>query len=160
MWRQFGAAIDTLERAIDACPEALWSDGARQPPFWYMVYHTLFWLDLYLSNSPEGFAPPAPFTLGELEDGVMPDRTYSKAELRSYLEHGREKCRRYIAGLTEEAAGKDLTFWSSRRNTIENLLYNLRHVQHHAAQLYLILRQVTDSTPGWVGATKLELGRP
>jgi uncharacterized damage-inducible protein DinB len=33
----------------------------------------------------------------------------------------------------------------------ELLLYNVRHVQHHAAQLSLILRQTTDSAPGWVG---------
>ena len=31
--------------------------------FWYVVYHALFWLDLYLSGAVEGFAPPAPFTL-------------------------------------------------------------------------------------------------
>jgi len=32
----------------------------------------------------------------------------------------------------------------------ELLLYNMRHVQHHAAQLNLILRQKVDSAPGWV----------
>jgi hypothetical protein len=32
----------------------------------------------------------------------------------------------------------------------ELVLYNLRHVQHHAAQLNLILRQVVDAAPGWV----------
>jgi hypothetical protein len=35
------------------------------------------------------------------------------------------------------------------------LLYNLRHVQHHAAQLNLILRQAVDSAPGWVGRAKI-----
>jgi hypothetical protein len=38
------------------------------------------------------------------------------------------------------------------------MLYNLRHVQHHAAQLNLILRQVTDSAPDWVGRTPGDLG--
>jgi uncharacterized damage-inducible protein DinB len=32
----------------------------------------------------------------------------------------------------------------------EMLLYNLRHVQHHAAQLNLLLRQQTGGAPGWV----------
>src|SRR5262245_27628986 len=157
IWKQFGAAIDMIENAIVACPDTLWGDRSRRAEFWYMVYRTLFWLDLYLSGSPDGFAPPAPFTLGELEDGVLPDRVYSKRELRAYLEYGREKCRRVIAELSDDAARKELVFWSARRNGIENLLYNLRHVQHHAAQLNLILREVTDSTPGWVSATKREL---
>jgi len=157
IWSQFGAAIDMLENAIDACPDALWGDPTRPQPYWYMVYHTLFWLDLYLSNAPEGFAPPAPFTLSELEDGVMPDRVYSKDELRTYLEHGREKCRRSIAELTDEAASTELVFWSARRSTIENLLYNLRHVQHHTAQLNLILRQTSHPVPKWVSKAKSAL---
>jgi uncharacterized damage-inducible protein DinB len=36
----------------------------------------------------------------------------------------------------------------------ELLLYNMRHVQHHAAQLNLILRQKTESAPGWVARAK------
>src|SRR5437868_4335107 len=66
LWQQFGAAIDMLENAVVACPEQLWSDRAQRPEFWYVVYHTLFFLDLYLSGAVAGFAPPAPFTLDEL----------------------------------------------------------------------------------------------
>jgi len=36
----------------------------------------------------------------------------------------------------------------------ELLLYNMRHVQHHAGQLNLMLRQETDSAPGWVCAAE------
>jgi uncharacterized damage-inducible protein DinB len=32
----------------------------------------------------------------------------------------------------------------------ELLLYNMRHVQHHAAQLNMLLRQTTNSAPRWV----------
>ena len=75
--QQFGAAIDMLENALLACPDELWADRSKQPEFWYLVYHTLFWLDLYLSDSAEGFAPPAPFTLGELDPaGPLPERVY------------------------------------------------------------------------------------
>jgi hypothetical protein len=73
VWRQFGAAIQMLENALLACPDALWSDDSRPPPVWYSVFHALFYLDLYLSDGVEGFTPPAPFTLGELETDVLPD---------------------------------------------------------------------------------------
>ena len=44
LWRQFGAAIDTLQNAIDACPEELWQarlwyESDLQPEFvefWYL----------------------------------------------------------------------------------------------------------------------------
>lgn len=152
LWGQFGAAIDTLDRAVAACPEDLWDDRGRRPEFWYVVYHTLFYLDLYVSGSAEGFSPPAPFTLDELDPaGVMPPRAYTKRELQAYLRHGRAKCRAAIMGLTDEGARRRCAFaWGDEFGYAELLLYNMRHVQHHAAQLNLLLRQATASAPGWV----------
>lgn len=94
IWKQFGASIDMLENAIRACPETLWGDRSQKPEFWYIAFHTLFYIDLYLSESAAGFAPPAPFTLDEMDErGLLPERVYTKEELQGYLEHGREKCR-------------------------------------------------------------------
>lgn len=154
IWQQFGAAIDMLENAILACPEEVWSDSSRQPRFWYVAYHTLFWLDLYLSDSLEGFAPPPPFKLDEIEAGVIREQAYTKDELQTYLEHGRQKCRTVIANLTDEKAAGRCGFEWVEVSTAELLLYNMRHVQHHAAQLNLILRQTIDSAPGWVSKTQ------
>jgi len=155
VWQQFGAAIDMLERAITACPGPLWGDRTRQPEVWYLAFHTLFWLDLYLSGPAEGFAPPAPFTRVELDPaGILPDRVYTKEELLTYLAHGRRKCRETIAGMTAARATERHAYAWGEASMAELLLYNMRHVQHHAAQIYLILRQTTDSAPGWVGRTK------
>src|SRR5215216_1970388 len=94
-----------LGNAVRACPDELWGDRGRRPEFWRVAYHTLFYLDLYLSGTAEGFAPPAPFTLDELDPaGVMPDRVYTKAELLDYLERCRAKCRATVGALTDEAA--------------------------------------------------------
>lgn len=155
IWQQFGAAIDMLENALLACPDELWSDRSKQPEFWYVVYHTLFFLDLYLSDSVEGFVPPVPFTLDELDPaGLLPEHPYTKDELHTYLEHGREKCRATIDALTDEKARQRRRFEWLDINNAELLLYNMRHVQHHAAQLNLILRQTTDSAPRWVARAK------
>jgi hypothetical protein len=150
-WQQFGAAIDMLENALLACPEEVWSDCSRPWEFWYVVYHTLFWLDLYLSGSVEGFAPPVPFTLDELDPaGLLPERVYAKDELRTYLEHCRKKCRATIEALTDEKVGQLCSFPWGEVSFAELLLYTMRHVQHSAGQLNLVLRQKTDSAPRWV----------
>lgn len=151
LWRQFGAAIDMLENALLACPDELWGDRSRQPEFWYVVYHVLFFLDFYLSGTAEGFHPPAPFTLDELDPaGVLPERVYTRAELRAYLQHGRAKCRATIEALTDEGAGRRCGFERPDVTVMELHLHNLRHVQHHAAQLNLILRQAAGTAPHWV----------
>jgi hypothetical protein len=155
LWYQFGAAIDTLEGVILACPDELWSDRSQRPEYWYLVYHTLFWLDFYLSESPEGFAPPAPFTLEEMDPaGVIPERPYTKDELRTYLAHGRRKCKAKIETLTDEQAQQRFRSGRMDFSIVELLLYNMRHVQHGAAQLNLILRQKTDSAARWVSRAK------
>mgnify|MGYP000846837217 FL=1 len=154
LWKQFGASIDMLENAIKHCPDELWDTPSL---FWYFSYHTLFWLDHYLTLEPETFAPPAPFTLSEFESATMPERVYKKEELLTYLEYCRTKCHSLIASLTDETANQ---LWKNeyRSFTIfELLLYNMRHVQHHAAQLNLLLRQGINDAPRWVSQTKKTL---
>ena len=151
LWQQFGAAIDMLDNAIVACPEAVWSERDVEPEYWYLTFHTLFWLDYYLSDTFEGFAPPAPFGLEEMDPaGVLPPRVYSQAELRAYLQHGRRKCRTRIEGLTDTTARARFRQNWMDFSAVELLLYNMRHVQHGAGQLNLILRQRTNSAPRWV----------
>ncbi len=159
LWSQFGAAIDSLDAAIVACPDDLWSDRSRRPEFWYVAFHTLFWLDAYLSPSLDGFAPPAPYDLTEMDpEGRMPARVYTKDEMREYVAHGRRKCRAAIAALSDEGAREPRRLGSKAMGTaLELHLYNLRHVQHHAAQLNLVLRQATDSAPRWIAKPQDEL---
>ena len=71
-----------LENAIKDCPEKVWGKVIGLKEFWYIAFHTLFFLDLYLSASDKGFRPPAPFTLDEMDErGLLPDRVYTKEEL-------------------------------------------------------------------------------
>ncbi len=155
IWSQFGAAIDALENAIRACPDDLWYGQNDDWSFWYRVSHTLFWLDFNLEASPDTFSPPEPFGLEELDPaGVIPDPPYSKEQLLSYLSYGRRKCRSMIEAMTAERAGQRYEMGRIDITIGELLLYNLRHVQHHAAQLNLILRKETDSAPGWTFTAK------
>jgi hypothetical protein len=157
LWQQFGAAIDMLDNPLRACPEEIWGNRTQQPEFWYVAYHTLFWLDLYLSGSVEGFAPPAPFGLTELEWGGLPDRVFTKDELRTYLAHCRRKCQATIEALTDERAARPFRFPWGEMSFLELLLYNMRHVQEHAAQLSLILGQKLGWEAEWVSRARNEL---
>jgi len=108
-----------------------------------------------LSGSLDGFAPPAPFTLDEIDPaGILPERVYAKEELLSYLNHCRKKCGNVLESLTDEKANSLCKFTWLELSFAELLLDNMRHVQHHTAQLNLILRQKTDSAPRWVARVK------
>lgn len=165
LWRQFGAAIDMFGGALRDCPEALWEKRLweDQPDqwvasgfsaYWYLCYHTLFWLDLYLTGAEEGFAPPEPFDLVEMEANEALPRTYSKEELLGYLDICRQRCHDTIFALTGEAANRLCRFAWGELPFAELLLYNLRHVQEHAAQLQLFLGQQAGRSAGWASSAK------
>jgi hypothetical protein len=155
LWKQFGASIDMLENAITMCPDAHW-DNEKQ--FWYNAYHCLFWLDYFLTLEPSKFLPPKPFTLSEFDpSGTKPERAYSKAELLSYLQTSRQKCHRLIASLNDELLNQRWVNEYRNYSVFEILLYNMRHVQHHAAQLNMLLRQEINHAPKWVWQTDINV---
>jgi hypothetical protein len=159
LWRQFGAAMDMFENALRACSAELWDRRmwVQYPEFsefWYVAFHTLFWVDLYLDGAVDGFQPPAPFPTSELEAGALPPRQYSQDELLAYLEHCRRKCRETIAGLTDEKARRICKFPWGELCFAELLIDNLRHVQEHGAQLSMFLGQQQDSDACWLAQTK------
>lgn len=162
LWSQFGAAIDMFGNAVRACPDDLWQErlwvDAEIPAsseFWYVAYHTLFWLDFYLSETSENFSPPPLFTLSELDpSGLMPDRVYTKKEIETYLDYGRIKCRERIENLHDE-----MTLQQVRHNWLdmtiaELLLYTMRHVQEHEGQLSMLLGRNGISPSSWVSRAK------
>ncbi len=176
LWRQFGAAIAMLENAVMACPASLWRERLWRerpdrplpswfPPefseFWYLAYHTLFWLDVYLSGArEEDFAPPAPFIWTEGDPAVSPERPYTKEDLRVYLATLRRTCHTTLSALTDERAHQAVSHYAWTRGEavsfLELQLYNVRHVQEHAAQLSLFLGQhgIPDAALAWVARAK------
>lgn len=155
-WQQFGAAIDMLADAINLCPDSLWTavlwkdpDGEEYGQFWFVAYHTLFWLDLYLTGYSKGFAPPAPFIRG-----ALPEKPYTKDQVLSYLAQCRRKCQSTFEALTDEKARQICTFDWIETSYLEVQLYNLRHVQEHAAQLNLLLGQYDVPGLDWVTQAK------
>lgn len=158
--RQFEASIRMFEDVVRRCPDSLWTkslwvDGSMPPgfaDFWYVVFHTLFWLDLYLSGAVEGFVPPAPFTLVELDPaGVLPERVYDRAELLAYIDHCLRKNRTVIDEMTEDQAQRLCSFPWGEVPFAELLLDNMRHVQEHGAQLRMFLGQQEGLQARWLG---------
>jgi hypothetical protein len=156
LWQQFGAAIDMLEDAIRLCSDQLWTavlwkdtDDVRYSQFWFVAYHTLFWLDLFLTGSQEGFVPPPPFIRG-----ALPEQPYTKEQILAYLGQCRSRCQSTIGALTEEKAHQRCVFEWMQPSFLELQLYSMRHVQEHAAQLSLVLGQHDVTGFDWIASAR------
>lgn len=168
LWSQFGAAIDMLEHALLACPPSLWRTRLWNTPppsefppsfseFWSVTFHTLVWLDVYLSGAPkEEFVPPAPFAQGEVDSAAArPEQPFTREELSTYLTMVREKSQMRLLHLTNEQACQTVSYpWAEGKavSFFELQLYNLRHVQEHVAHLSLFLGQhgISSEILAWV----------
>lgn len=152
IWSQFGASLDMLANAIVMCPDEHWD---TEIDFWYSSYHCIFWTDYYLTLEPSSFDPPKPFTFSEFDPtGKKPERTYTKEEVLDYWEHCRQKAFQLIAGLTIEKLNERWINEYKNFSVLEILLYNGRHIQHHSAQLNMLLRKTINKAPSWVSQAK------
>ena len=156
LWKQYGAAIDTLDDVIGLCPDELWTavvwdddEAPQYGQFWFIAFHTLSWLDLFLAGSREAYVMPAPFIRGGL-----PDQPYTKEQVQGYLVHCRETCRTTIEGLTDERARQVCTFPWMEPTYLELQLYCMRHVMEHAGQLGYFLGRNGVVGMDWVAAAR------
>jgi DinB superfamily len=157
LWNQFGASIDMLINVVSNCPDEYFLDNKR---FYYIAFHSTIFLDYYLTIPPKDFSPLLSFTQKDPEDrpkeaidDLIPDKFYSKQEIVEYLKQSREKCRELIESLTDEKLKERFKEGNEPQDMdypiLEILLYNLRHTQHHTAQLNMMLRQYNDKHMEW-----------
>lgn len=162
---QYEAALSTLKACVDTCPDTLWTGPVATYKFFQVVFHALFFTDLYLGTDEESFSRQ-PFHLHHpeffanyavehepLDDPAPPFR--DKASLLAYLDFCRRKAGEVVRGETETILTGPCGFRrGDRRNfsRAELHVYNIRHIQHHAAQLSLRLRLETHEGVEWMHA--------
>lgn len=140
---QFDAALLMLREALEKCPDDTWNDPVAKYPFWMVAYHTLCFADFYLAPSESAWSPRPdlhPRGMDELND-EYPSREFSREELLAYTTICRKKLRDSLNSETEATLRGPSGFPRYPIPRIEFHLNNLRHIQHHAAQLGTLLRR-------------------
>ena len=157
---QYHASLYTLGRCVAQCPGELWFEPVAADPFWYVAYHTLYFADYYLSTDDASFRPQEFHREDEELLGPPPwpsasppgrDAAYTPEVIAGYAEHCRRKAAETLALETAESLAGPSGF--PRRNIcrLEMHVYNVRHVQHHAAHLGMKLRLATGRGVDWRG---------
>ncbi len=159
---QYHAALAMLRDAVQKCPDDLWTAPGHVSAFWQVAYHTVFFTHLYLYRDEASFEPWAGHQRRvQHQDGLTgradPESTlpqlpdpYSKTEVLNYWQVCDDMVDAAVDALDLEAA--DCGFSWYKVSKLEHQLINLRHAQHHAAQLADRLRTASDRHVKWVGA--------
>jgi hypothetical protein len=160
--RQYHAALAMLEEAIRSCPDDEWTSADHRNAFWQVAYHTLFFTHLYLQPNDRAFRPwKGHRSEAQYADGIAgpPDpksslpllpEPYPKEQVIDYVRFCDQMVDRAIDGFDLESPESGFHWYPVSK--LEHQLINIRHVQHHAAQLADRLRSAADVGVRWVGS--------
>jgi hypothetical protein len=152
---QMLAALSTLHQCIETCPREEWDQSHGDAPFSQVVFHTLFYIDYYLSIDEDEFkAQPfhaenkAMFRDYEEMEYKKAENLYTKDEIDRYFAFCHEKIEKLFNNAL--AVKADVEQQCQDMSAVELIIYVTRHIQHHAAQLGLRVQQITGGELKWV----------
>jgi hypothetical protein len=154
---QFLAALKTLNQSIENCNDEIWVAEHIDTTVNQVVFHTLFFTDLYLNQGTDGFKKQQfhldrPDFFQDYEEYKDRSQTnfYAKSKCVEYIEFCIQKMHFMIDSETQATLSGESGFYWLKFTRAELHIYNTRHIQHHAAQLGL-RNQLLDGEPlKWV----------
>jgi hypothetical protein len=162
---QYEASLSILNLAVARCPQSSWNKRVAAWRFCQAAFHVAFFADVYLQPSDDVDAlKRQPFHIehktafGDYEE--LQDREqamlYEKPFVLDYLQFVRRKAQETIARESAETLAGPSGFRRRKCSRAELHVYNIRHIQHHAAQLILRLRLDANVDVPWVGHAWVE----
>jgi hypothetical protein len=156
---QYEASLSALNLGIARCPDTSWNGPVAKWKFCQAAFHVVLFADLYLQPTDDVDAfKRQPFHVEhkdvfrdyeEFEDRPQL-LLYEKPFVLSYLQNVRRKAEETITRESADVLAGSSGFAWRKCSRSELHIYNIRHIQHHAAQLSLRLRLDADVDIPWV----------
>ena len=163
--QQYGAAFKTLSNIISKCPNSLWEDESKGPSYYKIIYHILYFADLYLSRTKEersAFKPrfefAEDFSISKENFGsAYWKKSLSKEECNLYLSEIRSKTQVFFQQVSiKELISEPIFEWHGS-SLLGSLIYNIRHVMLHLGSLQGRLRLAGIDEHFWVSKSEILL---
>ena len=160
---QYHASLAMLGEAIQRCPDNVWLGTEHRTQFWQIAYHTLFFTHLYLQLDEAAFCPWEHHQGGvQHPDGIagpadpnsslsLIPNPYAKTQVLEYWNFCDQMVEAAVDRLDLESPQSGFSWY--RMSKLEHQFVNLRHIQHHAAQLADRLRSAANVGIKWVGSS-------
>jgi hypothetical protein len=147
---QLEASLAMLKQCIQACPPEHYEGKIANGSFRTIAYHTLFYVDYYLSPTENAFELRELHRRGgdERLSGVV-SPGLAKDDILAYVEICRNKLLETIASETAASLEGPSGFTRLPISRGELHLYNLRHIQHHTGAMSAYLRRVDAQLKDW-----------
>lgn len=140
---QYSASLGMLRNALEKVPDEQWNTEEYNNPNWQIIYHVLWATKTYLGANIESYiafknAIEGAESLGGKQDWENPeeeikvDGFHSKSEIISFINDIESNLQQNIEELAlEEYSGFEWYLYTR----LELHINNIRHIQHHTAEI-------------------------
>lgn len=140
---QYKASLGMLRQTLEKVPEEQWNTEEYSNPNWQILYHILWATKYYLGANSETYIPfdnaiVGAESLGGNQDWENPDVNvkvegyHSRKELLSFIDDIEGSLNQNIEALSLDG---DSGFEWYPYSRLELHINNIRHIQHHTAQI-------------------------
>jgi hypothetical protein len=163
---QYRAALAMLREAIERCPDDAWANGSDVNACWQIAYHTLFFTHLYLQPEEAAFRPWEGHQAAvQHPDGIagradpgsslpLVPRPYTKAQVLAYWEFCDRIIDSAVDALDLDSPVSGFSWYKVSK--LEHQIINVRHLQHHTAQLADRVRRTANVGVRWAGSRRAD----
>ena len=142
---QFFSCYQMLETLVEICPDEVWLGRYNGIPFWYQVYHTVYFVDYWLREDSVGADFPSmpldPRIPPEFEHDVPEDVVIFREEMQTYLHLIREKLTRLFTHLADSGLSRPAFAQEPNVTLLDAIFSQTRHVMYNLGYCNGILRQ-------------------
>jgi len=161
---QYHAALAMLRETIERCPDDVWLSEQHKNSFWQVAYHALFFTHVYLQPNEAAFRywehsqkdvqNADAFAIESDPNSNLPllPKPYTKAEVLAYWNFCDQMVDRAVDAL--DLLSPESGFRWYKESKLEHQFINLRHIEHHTAQLADRLRSSNGIAIRWVGSKR------
>lgn len=157
---QFFSCYQMLETLVDICPDEVWYGVFGEVPFWYQVYHTIYFVDYWFREDYaakdflvmrfDARIPP------EFEWDIPEGVSLSRAEMKEYLGRIREKQNRIFSSLTDASLGRQVLPEQAHMTLLDVIFTQTRHIMYNVGYCNGILRERNLPESDWYAYNETE----
>ena len=151
--RQFDSPIRMLLKAIDLCPDAVWTASDGHPPIWQHVLHAAYYVEKWMRTPNEPFLPPAFADFAAVDLTAPPEPALDRELLRRYLHDLADRSRHLLQTADEAQLIAEVEMNGGVQTLMDRALGQLRHVMYHVGCISTILCQHTGEPLPWISYT-------
>lgn len=156
---QYEATLAMLKLRVEACPDEYWETKVGEGMIRQDAYHVLFWTNYYLLENESAYIPSEYNLRGGDEREPVMCQGLTRTDTLAFIEHTHNNIIVSLGKETEatlQSAAFPSIFRRKPFTRLELHIYNIRHLQHHTAQMSLALRKLSDANGlglklPWVG---------